>query len=679
MELEPALRPDLFAQLVSGDPYQGRARRLFERGLVVAVEGNQADLRVGMDAQGNPLELRGVPIVSGYLPQVGDWVAVQYEAGRAAAPWVAGPCMAGDAEADSAGIGVFPISSQEPADPAQSLVYFDLTQQTWRGWDGEAWVNLPTRLHNQLGGLQGGTASEYYHFDQTEHDALQDFCDGSGMAVGYLRKLVFRAADASDTSRARMFEKDGDWYLAVNAEYHPGSDTWNRIDPSKYAYLMEFRSQNAFPGEVVSGIAWYRAVPGSNPIGAWGTFGGWEAGWWMTQDRNAILGGNHLEMDGYGDPPYGRLLQIASDEPQVSGGLTGLQRNSWYDGEGLWNRDTDSKASAVVGLDANGDLFVWWYPASAEGEAPWGTSAWQRRAWLHMSGSVRGRLDVVRASSESALASAAFLAKHRTSADMGDGFGAGYAFALEDSAGVENVVAAVYGLRAGADNTGDLLIQLASAGSMVNRLLVGHNKVTIYTASGYITMGPENTSWCHLQTDRASFYFNKSIAVSGGVIQAYNASMTLQAPHGTPRVTIDQTTGLATFANSVKVTSYLGLGADPDSSARMVAAGQYYSSRYDNGDSGASKTINWDNGNVQRLRLTANCTLTLSNPKSGGRYLLELVQDSTGGRTVTWPSTVKWPGGTAPTLSGANKVDIIALSWNGTVYFGGSNLNYTVS
>ena len=31
--------------------------------------------------------------------------------------------------------------------------------------------------------------------------------------------------------------------------------------------------------------------------------------------------------------------------------------------------------------------------------------------------------------------------------------------------------------------------------------------------------------------------------------------------------------------------------------------------------------------------------------------ILILVQDGTGSRTATWPATVKWPSGTAPTLS----------------------------
>lgn len=39
--------PDLFAQLAASDPFARAQRRLFERGQVTAVEGNQVTVRVG--------------------------------------------------------------------------------------------------------------------------------------------------------------------------------------------------------------------------------------------------------------------------------------------------------------------------------------------------------------------------------------------------------------------------------------------------------------------------------------------------------------------------------------------------------------------------------------------------------------------------------------------------------
>lgn len=79
---------------------------------------------------------------------------------------------------------------------------------------------------------------------------------------------------------------------------------------------------------------------------------------------------------------------------------------------------------------------------------------------------------------------------------------------------------------------------------------------------------------------------------------------------------------------------------------------------YDAGNSAASKTINWHNGEIQKVDMVANITtLTLSNPLTRGSiYVLELVQDATGSRTITWPGSVLWGDAGAPVLSGANKL-----------------------
>lgn len=93
------------------------------------------------------------------------------------------------------------------------------------------------------------------------------------------------------------------------------------------------------------------------------------------------------------------------------------------------------------------------------------------------------------------------------------------------------------------------------------------------------------------------------------------------------------------------------------------------------GSSGSSLTLNPAvTGPIKTITLTANCTFTLTGAISGLASVLELVltQDATGGRTVTWPSSVKWSGG-APVLSiAANAVDRVGLiSYNGgTTWYG---------
>jgi hypothetical protein len=79
---------------------------------------------------------------------------------------------------------------------------------------------------------------------------------------------------------------------------------------------------------------------------------------------------------------------------------------------------------------------------------------------------------------------------------------------------------------------------------------------------------------------------------------------------------------------------------------------------------GTSYTINIANGNVFSLTLTGNVTFAFSNvPASNASSItLFLIQDGTGSRTATWPGSVIWPGGTAPTLTTtAGHVDVITM------------------
>lgn len=53
---------------------------------------------------------------------------------------------------------------------------------------------------------------------------------------------------------------------------------------------------------------------------------------------------------------------------------------------------------------------------------------------------------------------------------------------------------------------------------------------------------------------------------------------------------------------------------------------------------------------ISYITLTANLTLTFPTAAAGQSFTIVLKQDSTP-RSVTWPGTVQWPSGTAPTLT----------------------------
>lgn len=83
--------------------------------------------------------------------------------------------------------------------------------------------------------------------------------------------------------------------------------------------------------------------------------------------------------------------------------------------------------------------------------------------------------------------------------------------------------------------------------------------------------------------------------------------------------------------------------------------------------SSGAVTFDIENSNVFQVTLSENVTaITISNPSATGNYCeigIRLVQDGTGSRTVAgWPASVKWPGGSSPTITtAANSVDWIYL------------------
>ncbi|NIM07239.1 MAG: hypothetical protein GTO55_11345 [Armatimonadetes bacterium] len=89
---------DFFSQLAARDPLSRRLRRLFERGVIVSVFEDSATVCVGSREDSSDILLEDVPIVSGYNPQVGDWVSLHYDGGHGGAPMVFGPSVSDETE-----------------------------------------------------------------------------------------------------------------------------------------------------------------------------------------------------------------------------------------------------------------------------------------------------------------------------------------------------------------------------------------------------------------------------------------------------------------------------------------------------------------------------------------------------------------------------------------------------
>jgi len=88
-------------------------------------------------------------------------------------------------------------------------------------------------------------------------------------------------------------------------------------------------------------------------------------------------------------------------------------------------------------------------------------------------------------------------------------------------------------------------------------------------------------------------------------------------------------------------------------------------------DDGPTIVVDWSRSSTQAVTLHGNRTFIFAKGQRGGKYLLIVKQDESGSRTVTWPTSVHWPGDQtqAPTLTTTgNKKDYITFFYDGLTY-----------
>ena len=174
-----------------------------------------------------------------------------------------------------------------------------------------------------------------------------------------------------------------------------------------------------------------------------------------------------------------------------------------------------------------------------------------------------------------------------------------------------------------------------------------------FTASGFLTASNNLSDVASASTART----NLGLAI-GTNVQAWDADLDTWATKTAPSGTVVGTTDTQTLTN------------------KTIEAGTFtngYTEETVTANTSTAYTVDLANGSVQILTLTGNCTFTFPTATAGKGFTLLLKQDGTGSRTVTWPSSVKWPASTAPTItSTASKGDKFVFVGDGT-YWWGSN------
>jgi hypothetical protein len=196
----------------------------------------------------------------------------------------------------------------------------------------------------------------------------------------------------------------------------------------------------------------------------------------------------------------------------------------------------------------------------------------------------------------------------------------------------------------------------APAGSLSGSTLASGVTASSLTSVGTLTSGAIGTGFTAIPNTALA---NSSVTINGTAV-ALGASGTVTAAAGTLTGSTLASGVTASSLTSVGTLTALTMGGTVSMADNVISRPRFtdYAETYTTpAISSGTLTLDLENGNVFRTTRNANITtLTISNPAgTGNACSFTLIFDANGtSYTITWPAAVKWPGGTAPTITTTN-------------------------
>ena len=157
---------------------------------------------------------------------------------------------------------------------------------------------------------------------------------------------------------------------------------------------------------------------------------------------------------------------------------------------------------------------------------------------------------------------------------------------------------------------------------------------------------------------------------AGMAIQFNDSTQFINAPSGAI-LDITATDEIELNATTIDLNGILDMGGNVLQTAQF----KDYSETRSALSAASTVDVDIEDGNVFTLTPDQNTTFTFSNPAASGQatsFTLIWTQDSSN-RTITWPGTVDWAGGSAPDVTaGSGKIDIYTFFTidGGTIWYG---------
>jgi hypothetical protein len=222
--------------------------------------------------------------------------------------------------------------------------------------------------------------------------------------------------------------------------------------------------------------------------------------------------------------------------------------------------------------------------------------------------------------------------------------------------------------------TTDASNNIATTGTLAsgNLAVTGNQSITSSETTGNAFVVADN----YLTSGVGINFFTASAGFNGyGVLsRSNNASATgiaigaqIDGGTGIGLKVINYGTGNGVFIDNIGS----GNALSADGGNIVLTNGQYIEEYAATGTSGAV-TINLNTGNNFSTALAGVVTYTFSNPATSGTVSSFTLKVVNNGSAITWPASVDWPAGTAPTLSASGATDVFVFYTHdgGTTWYG---------